>query len=115
LIRADAVNHSNDSKSKVLLPKGDQVEPSRALSNAVAAMSYKVTPPARPSRDPSYDTNPMQQLRSAQTVNMSAELFEKLFLQQQYATQAQRSGRSSFDDDAVGADWRKSLGNPTPM
>ncbi|KAK0647202.1 gpr1-like plasma membrane protein [Cercophora newfieldiana] len=44
----------------------------------------------------------MQQLRNAQTINMSAELFEKLFL-------------SRHDSISGTVDWRKSLGNPTPI
>jgi hypothetical protein len=64
----------------------------------------------------------MQQLRNAQTVNMSAELFEKLFLARNDTAYPQPPTQWAEDDlkslrsqDAAAADWRKGLGNPTPM
>ena len=56
----------------------------------------------------SYDNmNPMQRFQSSETVNMSTDQFEKLFLSQQNSlTQLHAASQ---------ADWRKSLGNPTPM
>lgn len=65
-------------------------------------------------RNPSID-DPMAQLRSAQTVNMSSELFEKLFLaQQQNAALSSRSNRWS-DDDIKPLPSTKTFGNPTPI
>jgi hypothetical protein len=70
------------------------------------------TPPPRPVGDPySSSGDPMQRIRSAETVNMSVELFEKLYLSQQ----------RSFPQEKVQplqvahGDWRKGFGNPTPM
>ncbi|KAK3356589.1 GPR1/FUN34/yaaH family-domain-containing protein [Lasiosphaeria hispida] len=82
--------------------------------------NYSVRPPARPAREQSQGLNdPMQQLRSAQTVNMSAELFEKLFLSQPPPSFSPRPAQWSDDDldikGAVKVDWRKSVGNPTPI
>lgn len=82
--------------------------------------NYSLRPPLRPVRNPSFD-DPMAQLRSAQTVNMSPELFEKLFLQQSQSSQSNRpSTRWSSDNDSdsksfTSPPWRRSLGNPTPI
>ena len=82
----------------------------------MAYPSYSVWPPIRPIRGPTVE-DPMQQLRNAQTVNMSSELFEKLFLSRQDYVPPQQQARWSVDDLKVPEekDWRKSLGNPTPM
>jgi hypothetical protein len=63
-------------------------------------------PPQQPTWAPPYD-DPMQQVRNAETINMSAELFEKLYLA--------RGQQSPPQIVASHADWRMSLGNPTPM
>ncbi len=98
--------------------------------------SYSTRPPVRPAREQQqqqqqqqqqFDNDPMHQLQSANTVHMSPELFEKLFLQAQQNPSARRSpSRWSLLDDEVnkgdaaasagnGGDWRKAMGNPTPM
>ncbi|KAK5655350.1 hypothetical protein OQA88_5917 [Cercophora sp. LCS_1] len=76
---------------------------------------YTLRPPIRPMRNPSID-DPMAQLRAAQTVNMSSELFEKLFLsQQQSASLSSRTNRWSLDDDMKTLPSTKTFGNPTPI
>lgn len=81
---------------------------------------YTLRPPIRQQTQPPpnpYET-PMQTLRGAQTVHMSPELFEKLFLASSRTANTTTSGlqtQSSFhhDDDEQ---WRKpALPSPTPM
>ena len=68
----------------------------------------------------------MGQLRSAQTVNMSPELFEKLFLQSSQSQSARPSTRWSSDNDSETKPYEpphghghghghRSVGNPTPI
>lgn len=79
--------------------------------------SYRTMPPTRPTRNPSYD-DPMRQVRNAQNVHISAELFEKLFLSQRNGAYAPRPSYQSDEEDVKTppkADWRKSLANPTPI
>ncbi|KAK1832583.1 GPR1/FUN34/yaaH family-domain-containing protein [Podospora conica] len=87
---------------------------------------YTLRPPIRPQTQPQmpnpYET-PMQTLRGAQTVQMSPELFEKLFLaSSRSAASTGLQSQSSFhhDDDeryhGHGPNWRKhSLPSPTPI
>lgn len=97
----------------------------RAASRATTATmsfskKYTLRPPIRQQTQPQpnpYET-PMQTLRGAQTVHMSPELFEKLFLASSRTANTTTSGlqsQSSFhhDDDER---WRKpALPSPTPM
>src|SRR3954452_15150506 len=89
--------------------------------------NYTLRPAIRPPPNKQPD-DPLAQLRAAQTVNMSAELFEKLFLSQQLAA---RGGVGAFSQRRMskGTGWseddgrsieeterrRKAVGNPTPM
>lgn len=81
--------------------------------------NYSLRPPIRPMRNPSLD-DPMAQLRGAQTVNMSPELFEKLFLQQQQNQSFPPRPSTRWSDDDVKSlgppsSPRPPLGNPTPI
>jgi hypothetical protein len=73
------------------------------MASKLEMQSSYNSPPIRP---PMYQ-DPVQQYRNANSVQMTAELFEKLFLSQQRLPQN--------DAAPAPADWRKSLGNPTPM
>jgi hypothetical protein len=116
------------------LPQPNQIEPisKKPIVNNLTAppqahttvtmsfsKKYTLHPPIRQQTQPPlpnpYET-PMQTLRGAQTVHMSPELFEKLFLaSSRTANSSGLQSQSSFHHDDE-EPWRKpSLPSPTPM